>query len=118
MWVVSREMKPLQANDLQDFTKRFQNFEDAQLRSLKVFSQTQMTLTLGVQDASRAYDWISLSLEFNDVKDASLVSDEQLPLIEMSEGASFGYNDCFKFQINSSTFFIEAQTIKYQEGNF
>jgi len=116
--VASREMKPLLTNQLSAFTQRFSNFTDAEFRSFKLLSPTSMKATFALQDAGREYDWITLALEFNDITDASLIPDEQLHLIDLSQGATLKYSDSFEFSIKGSTFYIKAKTLKYQEGTF
>ena len=116
--VANREMKPLLANQLSAFTQRFSDFTDAEFRTFELLSPTSMRATFALQDAGREYDWITLALEFNDVRDASLIYDEQLHLVDISEGATLQHGDTFEFSIKQSTFFIKAKTLKYQEGTF
>lgn len=113
-----KDMKPLLAKDLTAFMQRFENFQDAEFRSLEIISPLVMQLTFALQDAARSYDWITVTLEFNDIVDASLVQENRLHLIDMSEGASLSFDELFTFKINSATFFIKAKTLKFQEGSF
>ncbi len=111
-------MKPLLPNEIAAFMQRFEKFQDAEFRSLEIISPSVMQVTFALQDAARAYDWITITLEFHDIIDASLVEDNQLHLIEMSEGASLTFDQEFLFKITNSTFFIKARKIKFQEGSF
>ena len=111
-------MKPLLQKDIAAFMQRFENFSDAEFRSVEILSPTNIKTTFALQDAGRAFDWISITLEFNDIIDAALVADAQVGLIDMSEGVTLSYDDSFTFQVNNATFFIKAKTLKYEEGNF
>jgi len=83
-----------------------------------MISPTAFTITLALQDASRDFDWITLSLEFYDVFDASLIDNDKLPFVNFTEGATLEYDEGFYFQINAATFYIKSKTLKYQEGSF
>ena len=108
--------------------QRFDNFKDAELRSLEVVSPTQIKLIVAVQDSARAFDWITLEIDFIGVSDARLLEPNKLSFVDMSEGASllhvnkefaFGIGACYNIQtIKNSTFYIISQDIKYQEGQF
>ena len=111
-------MKPLLAKDIAAFVERFENFQDAEFRSLELLSAQSTLVTFAVQDAARAFDWITISLEFQDIVDAALVADDKLHLIDMSEGVELTFENSFKFQIKNATFFIQAKSLKYQEGTF
>lgn len=121
-------MKPLLRHELQEFCERFENFQDAELRSLKLISPTDIELTLAVQDKARAYDWISLMLAFNTITDAKLIEDEKLHLVDMNDGAAiidsdgmfaFGIGQCYNSStVKSSTLYIISENLKYQEGSF
>jgi hypothetical protein len=107
---------------------RFDNFKDAELRSLEVVSPTNIKLTVAVQDSARAFDWITLELDFIGVSDARVIEENKLPYIDMSDGVSllhvkgefaFGIGACYNVQaIKNSTFYIISQDLKYKEGQF
>jgi len=121
-------MKPLLTTQLAAFSERFLNFKDAEWRSLEVVSPFVMRVTFAVQDSARAYDWITVSLEFNGVNDAKLLQENKISFIDMSEGISlindensfaFGIGECYNIStIKSSSCFIVATTLKYEEGLF
>jgi hypothetical protein len=121
-------MKPLLQTQLSAFLKRFENFKDADFRSLQIISPTNIKLTLAVQDSARAYDWITITLEFNGVSDARLVEENQLSFLDMSEGVSllaldnkfaFGISECYNISsIKNSSCYLVAESIKYEEGQF
>lgn len=107
---------------------RFDNFKDAELRSLEILSPTNIKLTVALQDSARAFDWITLELDFIGVSDARVVQDNKLQFIDMSDGASllrierqfaFAIGACYNVQtIKNSTLYIISQDLKYTEGQF
>lgn len=119
-------MKPLL--NVEAFLKRFNHFKDGEVRSLEVLSPTTMLITLAGQDEARAFDWVSVNLEFSNISDAQLIEDSKLSLIKMSEGISiikstdtlaFGIGECKnEAGIKSSTCFIIASNIKFEEENY
>lgn len=119
-------VKPLLAKDLNSFAQRFGNFIDAELRHVEIVSPTTICITIATQDAARAFDWITLKLEFSGVSEAKLV--EKLSFVDMSEGVTLLYEDnVFAFgiskcsnlsSIKTSTCHIIGADLKYQEGSF
>lgn len=81
-------MKPLLKKDITNFLDRFDNFSSSEIRGLQVLTPSSFELTLATQDKARAYDWITLTLNFNEVNDAKLVEEKNLPHIDLSEGMS------------------------------
>ena len=121
-------MRPLTQTQLEEFVKRFGNFQDAEFRSVEILSASEIRLTLALQDANRDFDWITLQLLFNQVKDARLVNEEKLHLLDMGEGASliydenmfaFGIGACYNIStIKNSIFYILSESLKYEEASF
>lgn len=121
-------MRPLSKNDLEKFLKRFDNFIDAELRSVEVITPTAIKITLATQDSARGFDWITVELEFNGVYDARLLEGSKLPYIDMSDGITLIYADnCFGFgvgaydnfsAITNSTCYIKSTSLKYKEDSF
>ena len=111
-------MKTLLHKDIDSFLQRFVSFEDAEFRSLEIISPTNIKLTFATQDSARGYDWITVSLEFFDITKASLVDDTRLNLVDLSDGVSLDFTTNYIFKIKNATFFIEAQSLKYEEGLF
>jgi len=107
---------------------RFDNFKDAELRSLEVVSPTNIKLTVAVQDSARAFDWITLELDFVGVSDARVIEESKLQYIDMSDGVSllhvnnefaFGIGACYNAPtIKNSTLYIISKDLKYKEGQF
>ena len=108
--------------------QRFNNFKDAELRSLEVVSPTHIKMDIALQDSARAFDWIALELDFYGVKDAKLIEQNQLKFIDMSEGLTllqqnnefaFASGACYNISnIKNATFYIISEDFKYQEKQF
>jgi len=121
-------MQPLNPIKFQEFLKRFNHFIDAELRSMVIKDATTFLLTFALQDRAREFDWITLTLEFNNVSDAKLLEDSQLSFVDMSEGVSlFTHNNDIYFGVGealtpslveSASLYIKAITLKYKEGQF
>lgn len=121
-------MKPLLQTQLSTFLQRFENFKDAEFRSLEIILPTVIKLTLAAQDSARAFDWITISLEFHGVNDARLLQENQLSYVDMSDGASLLYEEnMFAFglaerynisSIKNSSIYLIAESLKYEEGQF
>jgi hypothetical protein len=119
-------MKPLLKKDLSTFLKRFNDFRDAELRSLEIISPTAVKITLEAQDSAREFDWITISLELSGISDANLPQNSKLPHIDMSDGITiiftdtqiaFGIGNYDNFSnITNSICYIKATSIKYQES--
>jgi hypothetical protein len=107
---------------------RFLHFEDAEFRSLEIINPTEIHLTFGVQDKARDFDWITLTLEFFGVKNARLMENSKLSLLDMSDGVSiFTQEGQFAFAlgeyntlraIENASLFIVASDMKHKESKF
>ena len=119
-------MKPL--TNIDEFLKRFDNFKNGEFRSIEIISPTTMLVSLAGQDNARAFDWISLKLEFNNVSNAKLLNESKLSLVDMSDGINiinennnlaFGIGKCYNISsIKTSICYVECASIKYEEGLF
>lgn len=124
--LVANKMKPLQ--NIETFLKRFNYFRDGEFRSVTIINPTTILVTLAGQDEALAYDWKSVLIEFSGVVDAKLLVDTQYPLLDMSNGISliqddnaiaFGVDECRTVaSIKTSSCYIEATTLKYEENAF
>jgi len=121
-------MKPLTQNNIPAFLERFNNFKDAEFRSLEIISPLKIKLIFALQDAARAFDWITIELEFNGVSDARLLEQKRLSFVDMSEGVNivknddlfaFGIGECYNISnIKNSICYLIATDLKYREGLF
>jgi hypothetical protein len=121
-------MRPLSANNVKTFLQRFEQFRDAELRSVEVLSATNISITFAVQDSARAFDWITITLAFEGVSDAKLIETNKVAFIDMSDGISLiceanlaafcigSYNDINA--IKNASLFVISESLKYQEGQF
>jgi hypothetical protein len=119
-------MKPL--TNIPEFLKRFDNFKDGEILSIEIISPTTMLVTLCVQDKARAFDWINIKLQFNEIVDARILDNSKLSLLDMSNGISiisngtklaFSIGECYNVStIKDSICFIECLNIKYEECLF
>ena len=107
--------------------ERFEHFKDAEFRSVEILSPTHIKLVFALQDKARAYDWIRMTFDFHGVQDAKLIDESKLQFVDMSEGITLLKDKFFLFAIgeyNSATnikdsiFYIQADDIKYTQGNF
>ena len=107
---------------------RFDSFKDAEFRSLEILSPLEIEATFAVQDSARAFDWITITLQFSGVSDARLIDGNKIAYIDMSEGISiikednfiaFGIGECYNSStIKNSSCYIIAKSLKYFEGSF
>ena len=119
-------MKPI--TNVDTFLERFNNFKDAEFRSIEVSSATTMKLTFATQDSARAFDWLTIELEFSGVSDAKLLDESKLALVAMEDGITLISNeDSTGFAIGNyktqssiidSICYIVASSVKYNEGRF
>jgi len=128
--VVSRYilMKPLTSNNIPAFLERFNNFKDAEFRSIEIISPLQAKLVFALQDAARAFDWITIELEFNGISDARLLEHNRLSFVDMDDGVNivkdddlfaFGIGECYNISnIKNSICYLIASDLKYKEGSF
>ncbi len=121
-------VKPLLPKELPSFVSRFGNFVDAEIRSINIVSPKTMNIVIACQDSARGFDWLTITLECNNIIDARLIENSKLSLVDMSEGASLIYEDGnFSLGIGSynnlsgiknATIYIISSSIKYEEGSF
>lgn len=121
-------MRPLQINEIEPFLKRFDNFKDGEIRCINIITPMQIVISLAAQDEARGYDWINVDLEFNGVEDARVIENDQLRLIDLSEGVSliiednkiaFALNKCYNISSSkNSTCYVISASLKYKEGVF
>ena len=129
MLVVNRKEKNIKPLDkIDEFLKRFNHFKNGEFRSIEVISPTIMQISLAGQDENRAFDWMSITLEFNSITNAQLLENKKLALLDMNDGISiiktpdgiaFGLGHCSTLsRIQTASCYIESSTLKYKEGSF
>ena len=121
-------MKPLSKTKLQEFLERFEYFKGSEFRSLEVIDATTLKITYALQDGAKEFDWITLSLEFSGVSDARILEDTKMSFTSLDDGVSlllennmfaFCVGECATLScIREATYYIIAQNIKYEEGEF
>lgn len=121
-------MKPLLKTELDKFLDRFANFTSAEIRELNLLSATSIEMVIATQDKARAFDWISLKIQFNGVYDAKLIDESNFNFLNMNDGISiinegnnfaFGVGECYNISsIQNSILYILCSDIKYQEEIF
>ena len=118
-------MKPI--TDIKTFLKRFNNFVNAEFRSIEIISATSMKIIFATQDEARAFDWLTIELEFTEIFDAKLLDDSKLSFIDMDSGITLLQEDnkvgfCIgKYNMNTlkdSICYILSSNVKYTEGQF
>lgn len=121
-------MKPLLKKDLNLFLQRFNYFIDSELRHVQIVSPTTICIILAAQDSARAFDWITVELEFSGVNEAKLLDENRISFLDMSDGITllnednlfaFAVSKCSNIStVKSSTCHVVALSVKYKEGLF
>jgi len=121
-------MRPILSKNLKIFCSRFNNFIDAEIRSIEIVSKDVIRVVITTQDSSRDYNWITIILEFNGVSDAKLIKNDKLSFVDMSDGLTFLSQDTLFalgvgnydniFGIKNALCYIISSSIKYKEGQF
>ncbi len=117
-------MKPLSKNDLSAFLERFDDLRGGEVVSLDILSPTAFKVSLTVQDKNRAFDWVNLNFELNDVNDAKLLDDKALKAINMQEGANITFTaEGVELGFGAEEYLasplrLRAGSLKYEESPF
>lgn len=108
--------------------ERFSYFKDAEFRSLEILSPTDIQLIFATQDSARDFDWITVKLNFSGVRDARLLKEHQLSLVDLSNGINilkdenifaFGIGECYNLSaVKNSSCYILSSHFKHEEGVF
>lgn len=85
-------IKPLNTNALTALLARIDDARYGEIRSLNPLSPTSIEIRLSVQDSARGFDWIDLLFRIDGVKDAKLVGDNVVSLLDMREGITIEMN--------------------------
>lgn len=79
-------IKPLNINALTVLLARIDDARYGEIRSLNPLSPTSIEIRISVQDSARGFDWIDLLFRIDGVKEAKLVGDNVISLLDMREG--------------------------------
>ena len=119
-------MKPI--SNLKGFLERFDDFKNAELRSIDIVSATEIKIVFATQDRARDFDWLCIEFLFSGINDAKLIESAKYSLIDISEGITiFNENNKIGFSIGrynklstikDALFYIVSANIKYKETQF
>jgi len=130
VWSVSgvNSMKPLLGSQLPSFLKRFDDFKEAEIRSLEILSPSVISIELLAQDKARDFDWISVQLLFEDVRDANIPQKATITYLNMDDGIKIiKEEELYAFCLGNYTtiraakasqLYIVCTKIKQSEGAF
>jgi hypothetical protein len=121
-------MKPLLPNKTKELLTRIDNAIDGEIRSVVMNSPTNFTIELSVQDRNRGNDWINMAFEVDGVRNAALIEDSKLGLIDMSEGISIVFEDgtcglaigeySSMEALKDAKLYLTGSSLKYEERPF
>jgi hypothetical protein len=121
-------MKPLHSSEITKFLERFDDFKESEIKELKIVSSTEIVLLLTAQDRARAFDWVTVELNFSGVSDAKLIDESKLAYLDTSDGLTLlKEGDSFAFalghyrtiiSLKDAQLYIVSNSIKYSEGTF
>ena len=105
--------------------EKYDNFRDAQIRSVKNLSDSSKVVTIVLQDDD-GEDLNSVNIEFNDIKQSRILEGSVLAFLDLMSGVSIiKEHDLYGFAIGSGTvmlhvhnapLFIVASEIKIEEN--
>ncbi len=108
-----------------DILARIINGVDAEFTCIELRSPTELCLSFNVQDEARGFDWIGVTFMFDGVSAASLISENEVHLLDMSDGFTLLIEEGeFGFAIGSykrmshlhdARFFVTAESVKLDE---
>ena len=110
-----------QANNL---LAKYNNFKDAQIRSVKPLTESSKLVTLVIQDDD-GEDVGSVQIEFDGIKESRILENSVLPFLDMMSGITLiKEHDLYGFALGSGTamlhvhnapLYIVASEMKIQE---
>ncbi len=105
--------------------EKYNNFKDAQIRSVHNLSETSKTITIAVMDDD-GQDISSVEITFNDIKKSRILDGSVLAFLDMMSGVSIiKEHDLYGFALGSGTamlhvhnapMFVVASEISVQES--
>ncbi|MCO4845264.1 MAG: hypothetical protein KC427_04520 [Sulfurovum sp.] len=83
--------------------EKYNNFKDAQIRSIQSLSDTSKVLTIVVQDDD-GEDLNTVKIEFNNITNSQILDNSVLPYMDMGFGISIiKEHDLYGFALGSGT---------------
>ncbi|MDD2828414.1 MAG: hypothetical protein PHW18_02440 [Sulfuricurvum sp.] len=119
-------IKPLTAQTLSALLSRIDNARYGEVRSVSALSSSSIEVQLSAQDIARGYDWIDVAFRIDGVRDAKLVSDNVLEMLDMREGISVSIDNegCalaiggYSGREGEAPFYILGTSLGYEELPF
>ena len=88
---------------------KYDNFKDAQIRSIKPLSDTSKVLTIVVQDDD-GEDLNTIKIEFNNITNSQILDNSVLPYMDMGFGISIiKEHDLYGFALGKGTAMLHVQ---------
>ena len=104
--------------------QKYNNFRDAQIRSIQQPSESKKIVTIVTQD-DEGEDLDTVTIEFNDIKKARILQNHVLPFLDMMSGISivkendlYGFalgNDTAMLHVHNAPLYIISSDIKIEE---
>ncbi len=89
--------------EINTLLEKYDNFKDAQIRSVETVSDTSKVLTLVVQDDD-GEDTDTIKIEFSGIKESRILESSVLSFLDMMSGISIiKEHDLYGFAIGSGT---------------
>ena len=119
-------MKVLTNNkEIEAILARIIHGEGAEFTCIELRSPTEVCLSFNVQDEARGFDWVGVTFLFEGVLAASLISESEVHLLDMSDGFSLILEDEeFGFAIGTykrlshmldARLYVSSTSVKYEE---
>jgi len=110
--------------EINTLLEKYDNFKDAQIRSIQALSDTSKVLTIVVQDDD-GEDINTVKIEFNNITNSQILDNSVLPYMDMGFGISIiKEHDLYGFALGKGTamlhvlnapLYIVASDIKIEE---
>lgn len=104
--------------------EKYNNFKDAQIRSIQPLSDTSKMVTLVIQD-DEGEDLNTVNIEFHDIKESKILINSVLPMLDMMSGISlvkehglYGFapgSGTAMFHVHSAPMYIVASEVTIKE---
>ena len=121
-------MNPLLPNKIPELLTRIDHAINGELISVVMNNPQNFTIELSVQDKNRGYDWINIAFEIDGIKDAKLLDENKLHLVDMSMGITILHDDATvgiaigeyrnADTMKDSLLYLIGSSMKYEERAF